>query len=419
MQKPSAPELSELVSYKPVYLQYGDTVSKKTCSPLSEKLASFFSRVLGAMDTAIKIAPNLREIIAAITKKCNGTQLSEKQIELLKPDLLAFQRKLIALKIIPRPIITLSDNIQLDTIVSSFMSAITDLNTKMEVGVAHPLLLNTMVGRGQCKIEPACEELLKNSESHFTITELLINHSPNPIVPQTNANIVSRIIDDAILGLCRITPTRKLGISGTLILRDVLPFQIMRCEEMTKQEIDAIPHYEIIEATDSISDDAVYIYQFTPKSTVFNDSAANYLYGKDVKDLTVYDLYKMNDIPFLDQNFGSYALWNKLCGSAVSSVNQALELMIVIGEVLFVKNDIKTSYRERFVQSHLPDMMDIVQMEKMEVNVKSGLTPMLLDQISKKICVELEMIQKTVKYFGSFEDEINSLFGKEELLSFF
>jgi hypothetical protein len=380
----------------------------------------FFSKIVMIMEKLVRIAPHLREILSTILKKSNNSSISETQLSILKPDLIQFEIKLGKLlglfKINEENQRFFGPEYDNDSVHAGavyWMKMIAKIHEKIKEDYISKVVECTFLSEPMSSCETRISNIIELVEPHFMISNILGDSGVGLTPISARKKQVVMILRDGILALSRIQPERKVAISGTLHIQNVQSPTLIAIPKFQETAVKrTFPYYNLVRISDFGNfSDSSYLYKLETKKTYFDDEVSQAIFGKEANSVTMFDLYKKrnSDFIFTDNNFGRKALWSKVLGSSLSSLDMSLELLSLIGEYLFRKNGLRVHFRHVFRERGINDVMDFCDFENMCTNSKN-IHINELTLISNEVLNMMEITIMGIEKFNMFNDFIDVLF---------
>lgn len=369
----------------------------------------FINFLLNLMNKASIIAPHLQAILQSIIRPHNSHILSEDQWALLEIDLLAFFKKLERLGIVfePNQPKTEFKKENMLRLCELGLKGINELNDRISKLVYKPAFENCMMGKN---IEAPSKTKLWIDRCMDEIAPSLAVNAPIPDFVSSFNHVeecVFRLVDDALLALSRVNPMRLISVAGSLFVRDVGDFSIFLSEVEFKNLKTS--HYSVEE----LSMPGYSYYTFTPKSHMFDSVIAKNIYDTNIEDLTIGGLLTKGSVVSYDKNFGVVPMFNKLMGTAVSSLDLVLELYCLVGGRVAEIDNKGTGimvFREQFKSEGLQDIMHLCSPSDLSTALKKDLSIGALTRIHKTVMENIVFMKRAIFVFGLYRDEIDCLF---------
>jgi hypothetical protein len=199
-------------------------------------------------------------------------------------------------------------------------------------------------------IKSVCDKNMDRVVDRCVYADKMVRHfqtsfSMGILAGPLNLNVQNeiRIIDDALLALTRIRPSRKVAPSGTLVMRDIHTIFYPDVNERDYQgmltsfsSVYTIHRYSSIIGYSGV--------RLVPKQAYIEDRSLNPIYGISLAEMTIMDMMALNykdTLPWYvlnDENFSPDAILNKILGSSVSSLST-----VIVDVMVFMSISLKDS----------------------------------------------------------------------------
>jgi hypothetical protein len=375
-----------------------------------------FKTLLSLMEGLVKVAPHLKEILNIILRKSNAISLSENQIDLLSPDLLQFETKISSLASIldyNKEITVYGPKysaIKIHLALKEWMKIIEDFQDL--IGKCHfkPLVNQIFQGNNSSAFGET-SQIMRKIIPHFVISyDLKVNPiSLYKLSPLKEQSIF--LLKDSLLALSKLNPKRKIAVSGSLHLRDLKsPLMITLPSYLQKHFEINYSHYSVTMKNNDLSlfSDSKMILQIETRKNFFDDEISLNLFKKPANELDISDLYKSYEYEGIydDENFGKVAIWNRIVGSSLSSLDYALEILCLVGMKIYEEYGEYKDFRKIFESRGLPDLMYLCSVNMMN-NHFEKIGKERLSSIHVKVMEMIKVIIIGLEEFDLFDDIIN------------
>jgi len=373
--------------------------------------------LIDILNTATKIAPHLQAILQSIIAPHNSANPSADQWSILQIDLSAYADKLKRLgAVLPSEFFDLMrKQINLPRISELLMAAVSQIHDFIKKGVFNPLM-RQMFLNASTPMPHDLTEFLEKCKNEIAPSKNCFLHVSTTIGEESQVIMNARhILRDGELALARMHPDRILSKSGSLRLRDINPFVLF----MTQEEIDSLSeqfsHYDVKHQYDITPQDVspVYLTNFEPKQNHLDDEITLKLYNKKMDQATILDIIMGKPSLDKDINFGPKAIYNKLIGSAISSLDFTLELYCLVGGMIYEKRypgEGISRFRSRFVTSNMPDIMMICDPTSLREYLSKGLSQKVLSDTHTLIQKEIRVMTQAITTFNMYHDVLALMF---------
>jgi len=274
-------------------------------------------------------------------------------------------------------------------------------------------------------------ELLKTMRDDLSPSRIVsavpVQASSSMTVSQNHA---ITLLDDAILGMTRIMPERNIFVGRTLFVRDVESFNLILMKPMWEKVREYFDHYDV--KTVGINE-TVALYILSPVKYYIDLSIIRKLYAHDNPDqFTIYDLLHSVDCTtdymshytagdyrrtalLLDRNYGPIAIYNRIIGSTITSVDFGLDLLrIAACKILFPKEmslvDKRKKFDSRFNGYNITLFSDLVTPQILSKTILTAQVPIrTLQHVFAQVLTELHYVKLSISQFGCYPLEIQQL----------
>jgi hypothetical protein len=374
------------------------------------------------MDKVAIIGPHLQAILQSIARPHNSAYLSDNQYAMLRVNLMGFKHKLERLGVrfeVHDP----ESKFEIHGFLEALQEGILKVVERINDGLAIPTF--------NCKL---ADQRHNPPESELNYIKLCMSEIQSSLLVNAPVQLLSfgddyvlestyNLIEDSLLALSRVRPSRILSLSGSLCIRDVTSYQLI-CNEAELTEINNISqlYYHIISRKmNKVGDKGVkhFIVELIPKYRYMNDVISQSLYGRNLDKLSMGDILNWDDDYAFDHNFSPLSIYNKLIGSSISSLDFVMQLYTLIGgsvyEVDYPGEGVRR-FRERFCDKGLSDIYNIVSPDLIRENMKENkLTVGVLKDVYNHIFDEIKMLKLMIFSMGKFHNFVHKLFDGENV----
>lgn len=389
---------------------------------------NFAIKISKYLALAVDVAPHLQSILQLIVGQNNAPSISERQWVILSAELEGFRKKMTKLGF------NFHDTIPLESIsrerfvsvITLLMNSVLDFSLVMRNQVFVPSLDCSFIGQ---EYEPS-EKIKKLLEiaTHELSPSTITNRPPGDMYfDKLGLTLgVKHLLGDAILALVRTRPNRVLCSGGSLFVRDIMPFsKIMAKSHWDKIEMH-MDHYvtEIINLTDDVLN-----VSFRPKHYFFEKTACLNIYNKDVSTFRIFDILtsgKLNSsflkvlaegdpqsaAAIIDVNFGPVGLYNRIIGTAITSLDFAFDLLCLIGGESYMRNKLGdiASFRQRFSEYNIGDIMFLISPIDLHGLIHENKVPVAtLCNVHEYLVKEITMIKMGIFKMGLYHEYVQTL----------
>jgi len=388
------------------------------------KSAAKFTSVL------IDVAPHLRNILETIIKSNNSPNLTDDQWSVLSVELGGFINKL--------------ERFGLDVSrVRVIMGEGKEKHLKMIQEIKH-LLSNFEKTIKEEHLVPIMDQALICQQPNVTVnTERFVKKvfkeleptfrvSVCPIVSSTikfgRHALAAKLLEDAMLAMARTIPSRKICAGGSLFVRDVDSFVIAGEPSFLDNLAVALPHYRVINPT-SLEAGQFYHREFIPKQAYLTEEICQTLYLKSANEMTIYDILyncysridsvadeyrnsqRIQALVF-DKHYGPEALYYKIIGSSISSLDFAYDVMELVGGLAYSKvtSDPISSVRSKYALFHITDFRSMIAPGLLGKVIRSNnINPIVISKVHELIYEEIYWIRECFTKNNMYTEIVNQL----------
>lgn len=409
-------------------------------------LANMSSIINKSAERALKIAPHLVNILQTIVGLNNSPNLTPAQWYVTRSALQGLVRKFesVGYSFISMP--DLGDkNLPVANyarVVDVFKGVVNDIKSHVQQAIYIPILLRQLFPR--CRVEV-------NSSVHERLFELLeeelshsfaVNLNPEGVMMTQMSHIaaVMPIVNDGMLALAKMNPTRSFSNTGSLFLRDITFLSIVFAKKnwnLISARVAALGVYDIEEIQHKKP--SLVTVRLHPRQSYIDEKLSVMMFGVALSDLNVYTLLRVGSFGeekstldtgvvtedemwktylYMDDNFGPRSIYSKLIGSSISSLNFSLDLISLIGMRMaysygkMTVEDADVFFRSRFECFHFESIYDILNPHLLNCKFRNGkVTYEVYCDIYKNIMECLHVIQNGIEKLGLFHEEVTELFG--------
>jgi len=356
----------------------------------------FTDKLLKIMETACHIAPFLRDILKNIVQGHNGDDPTDEQWKLITPGLSALIRKIHSLggiEIRPRT--------SLDSTTSAIMGEILVIKGKLEGKHGIPQMMLDLMSNKEICVHNTIQHIVNSGQ--FMISEKL-KYEPDPFKMPSWKQSSIQIIESGINVLPQMHPLRFIARSGSIYLRDVKPF-IHVFDGSGARSL--FPYAEKLYDMINIGKGSLY---FHPKVEFISDKDWRFMYHELLHDVTVFDLFEIEDWEFKDLNFSKRAVWEKLFMQNLNPLMWALEVSALCYTTAGAMNGQDISYLGRFSDYHVKNILSICSYTDMAKMKSKGLTKSIYVSIYQMLLNELNALKMVIKYTSVFDKVVEEYY---------
>jgi hypothetical protein len=178
---------------------------------------------------------------------------------------------------------------------------------------------------------------------------------------------------------------------------------------ITPIEMQAVGKYE----------NKFYMCELVPKYGYMTDDIGKNYYGKTLDKLSMGDILSSTDDFLYDKNFSPIAIYNKLIGCSISSLDFIMQLYTLIGGSVYEQDypgEGIRSFRKRFNNKGLSDIYNIVSPELIRTDFhENKLTIGVLMDVYNHIFDELKIMKLMIFSMGQYHNFIRRLYDGENV----